>query len=282
MDELKDKVAVVTGAASGIGFALAERFAAENMKLVLADVEDAALKVAADRLRERGAEVLTVPTDVSVAASVEDCARNALERFGSVHVVCNNAGVGGQGFSTWETPIPSWEWVFGVNLWGVVHGIRAFVPHLLEQNEGHVVNTASVAGLMATPFLGPYCATKHAVVAISEALHLELAIRGSAVGVTVVCPGFVSTQIADSDRNWPARLGPKPEPETEPLAQLIEKAVRTRIAEGVAPGSLADQVVDAIQTRRFLVTSDLQAARYAVNARVAAVDGSAPQLPPLL
>jgi short-subunit dehydrogenase len=172
--------------------------------------------------------------------------------------------------------------VFGVNLWGVVHGIRAFVPHLVEQNEGHVVNTASVAGLMATPFLGPYCATKHAVVAISEALHLELAIRGSAVGVTVVCPGFVSTQIVDSERNWPSRLGPKPEPQPEPLRQVVEEAVRKMIIEGIAPSALAEQVLEAIRTRRFLVTSDMQAARYAVQARTAAVEVRAPELPPLV
>src|SRR5580704_11989819 len=155
MQEFKDRVAVVTGAASGIGFGLAAAFAAQGMNVVLADIEAAALSDAVATLRATGAEVLGIRTDVTDSAAVQALADTAVERFGAIHVACNNAGVGGGGLS-WEAPLDMWEWVLGVNMWGVINGVRAFVPILMQQPDAHVVNTASVAGLVAGPYMGPY------------------------------------------------------------------------------------------------------------------------------
>lgn len=178
MKEFKDRVAVVTGAASGIGRAMAERFAAAEMRVVLADVEEQALSKAEAELREKGAEVLSVRTDVSKGSDVEKLAQETLAAFGAVHVVCNNAGVTDQGGKIWEKTQSDWEWVMGVNLWGVIHGVRVFVPIMLDQGtEGHVVNTASMAGLM-TGRLNIYGVTKHAVVSLTESLYLELGEAG--------------------------------------------------------------------------------------------------------
>ena len=180
MKELRGKVAVVTGAASGIGRALAGRFAAEGMKVVLADVEGPALAKAESELRAGGATVLAVAADVARAEAVDALAARTLEAFGGVHVLCNNAGVYASGLS-WERPLADWEWVLGVNLWGVIHGVRAFVPIMLRQgSEAHIVNTASVAGLISGPFSAPYNVSKYGVVALSESLHYELALAGRA------------------------------------------------------------------------------------------------------
>ena len=201
MKQFRDRVAVVTGGASGIGFAVAERLAAEGMKLVLADVEPGALDGAVKKLEAGGAAVLGVRTDVSQAADVERLAAKTLERFGGVHVVFNNAGVAVTG-EAWENSLADWEWVLGVNLWGVIHGIRTFVPILLRQNEpGHVVNTASMAGLTSNPGLAIYNVTKHAVVTLTETLHGDLALRGAPIKASVLCPGFINTRIMDAARN---------------------------------------------------------------------------------
>ena len=194
MDQLRDRAAVVTGAASGIGLALSERLLDEGMSVVLADVDPAALDTEVRRLTDAGATVLAVPTDVSDAAAVEDLAATAWSRFGAVHVVCNNAGVGPGGVA-WEIPEQVWRWVIDVDLWGVIHGIRAFVPRLVEQDIGHVVNTASVAGLVGTPGMAPYSAAKHAVVGLSQSLRRDLELAGSAVGVSVLCPGMTRTRM---------------------------------------------------------------------------------------
>ena len=247
MDQLRDKVAVVTGAASGIGLAMSRRAAAEGMAVVMADVEEQALKAAADILHAEGAEVLPVVTDVSEAASVDALRDAALARFGAVHLVHNNAGVSASG-PLWTVPEEDWRWVLGVNLWGVVHGIRAFVPLLVAQGEGHVVNTASLAGLVAPAFMGVYNATKHAVVAISETLHKDLEVAGAPVGVSVLCPGFVRTGIGDSDRNRPAWAPP---PVTEAGALL--DVGRQLVAAGIDPGLVADAVFAAVQADRFYV-----------------------------
>ena len=279
MEQLDGKVAVVTGAASGIGRAMAERFAAEGMKLVLADVEEDALSAAAKELADGGAEVLAVPTDVSQAESVDALAARTLQEFGGVHVVCNNAGVGGHGAASWDGPLAEWEWVLGVNLWGVIHGTRAFLPRLLEQDEGHVVNTASAAGLGALPFMGPYSASKHAVVALSEALFHELALRGSNVKVTVLCPGFLNTRIAEFGRNWPDRLGEPPALSDDPGDQFVRDLAIGLVAQGPPPTELADAVVDAIHTRRFMVITDIDLAHKTTAARAGEVEGEDPQLP---
>ena len=207
MKEFKGKVAVITGAASGIGRGIAERCAQESMKVVLADVEKNALAQTAAEMHATGATVLAVLTDVSKASDVEVLAQKTLDAFGAIHVVCNNAGVDAIG-SSWESMLNDWQWVMGVNLWGVIHGVRVFVPIMLAQDtEGHIVNTASIAGLLPYhPLSASYHVTKHGVVALSEQLYHELAQRGAKVKVSVLCPGGVSTRIMDAERNRPTAL----------------------------------------------------------------------------
>lgn len=243
------KVAVVTGAASGIGFALADRFASAGMHVVVADVDEAGLAAAAEKIGARGVDTLMVRTDVSDEASVQALAAAALERFGTVHVVCNNAGVTGAG-DAWFGPLSTWTWVLGVNLWGVIHGVRAFLPVLAAQGEGHIVNTASIAGLM--PGFGPgYDASKHAVVALTEDLYLTMQQAGLAVGVSVLCPGWVRTNILDSDRNWPAHLGDEPPPALG--YDIVLGHVRRVIDEGMPPAVVADLVAAAVEENRYWV-----------------------------
>jgi NAD(P)-dependent dehydrogenase (short-subunit alcohol dehydrogenase family) len=245
----RGKVAVVTGAASGIGLALAERFAGEGLSVVMADVEEGALAASAAKVAATGVDVLTVLTDVSQEADVAALRAAAIERFGGVDVVCNNAGVAGRG-DPWFGPLSLWEWVIGVNLWGVVHGCRAFLPHLIERGGGHIVNTASIAGLYPG-FAPPYDASKHAVVAISEGLYNMLRTINLPVGVSCLCPGWVRTSIIDSERNWPARLGERP-PDA-PLAAVTEPHVRRAVDEGMTPAAVADHVVSAVREDRFWV-----------------------------
>jgi NAD(P)-dependent dehydrogenase (short-subunit alcohol dehydrogenase family) len=266
MRELSGKVAVVTGAASGIGLALCRRLGADGMRMMMADVEEPALAAAAADLAAEGIEAATSATDVSDPDAVDALARATLDRFGAVHLVCNNAGVAG-GALAWEIPVPSWNWIVGVNLLGVANGIRSFVPHLIAQGEGHVVNTASVAGLIASPGLGAYCATKHAVVGLSESLRHDLAVVGSPVGVSVLCPGFVRTRIAEADRNWPARLGPPPEVPDQAAAEQMRQAVADAIESGLDPAVIAEAVRDAVVAGRFWILThpefnDAVAGRY--------------------
>jgi NAD(P)-dependent dehydrogenase (short-subunit alcohol dehydrogenase family) len=206
MKHLEGKVAAVTGAASGLGKAMALAFAAEGMNVALADVDEAGIKAVEEEVRSRKAKPFSMRVDVSKAAEVEAFAERTVAKLGAVHLVCNNAGVALTG-AVWENTALDWEWILGVNLRGVVNGVRAFVPRLLAQDEGHVVNTASVAGLISPPGMGAYCVSKHAVVTLSEALHHDLRERGSGVGVSVLCPAYVPTGIADSERNRPKDLG---------------------------------------------------------------------------
>ena len=252
MRELKGKVAVVTGGASGIGRAMAERFAREGMKIVLADVEEKPLAEAAAAIG-RTVETVALRTDVSRWEDVDALAKKAFEAFGGAHVLCNNAGVGGGGVC-WEVPQAEWEWILGVNLWGVIHGIRAFVPRMIAQGEGHVVNTASIAGTISAPGMGPYCATKHAVVTMSECLHHDLALtgNGSKLHVSVVCPGWVKTNIADAGRNRPAGARTA-DHEPTPQEQMMEGMVRNAIASGIPASEVADEVHRAVVNDRFYV-----------------------------
>jgi len=244
------RVAVVTGAASGIGLGLCERFAAEGMRVVMADVEEPPLRKAAARLHDQGASVLPVPADVSRAEQVEALREEAVRAFGAVHVLCNNAGVGGPHGPLWLVPPGDWEWVLGVNLWGVINGIRAFVPVLLEQEAAHIVNTASVFGAFAGA-LGPYGISKHAVVALSETLHFQLREQGAGVGVSVLCPGAVRTRFGSSARNRPARFGPT---QTAGAAERGSAERFDRLtAAGAEPAEVAALVVEAIRSSRFYV-----------------------------
>ncbi|HTE52427.1 MAG TPA: SDR family NAD(P)-dependent oxidoreductase [Kofleriaceae bacterium] len=253
MKQLEGKVAVVTGAASGIGLAMARRFATEKMKLVLLDIEEGALAAVEKELRASGTTVLAIRTDVSRSAELEAAAARAHDQLGTVHVICNNAGVGGVGGPMWKLSEADWQWTLSVNLWSVIHGVRLFLGPLLDSGEeGHVVNTASMAGLTSVPFMGPYTATKHAVVAISEVLAKELELVGAKVGVSVLCPGFVRTQISSSERNRPTELGPQPSAEAG-ASTTIAQAVQQLVSAGQAPEGIAEAVVNAIREGHFYV-----------------------------
>lgn len=275
MRDLAGKVAVITGAASGIGLALSRRLGADGMRVMMADIEEPALAAAAQSLTAEGIETATAVTDVSDAGSVDALARATLERFGAVHVACNNAGVAGGGAS-WQIPLATWDWIVGVNLFGVVHGMRSFLPHLIEQGEGHMVNTASVAGLIAAGWLGPYNATKHAVVAVSETLYHELAASGSQVGVSVLCPGFVRTRIAESDRNWLTRLGAQPAAAEQPGSEEVRQAVATAIESGLDPAVVATAVRDAIVSGQFWILTNPELSSAVLDRYTGAVEGRNP------
>ncbi len=243
------RVAVVTGAGSGIGLALSHAFAAQGCSVVLADVQADALDAAARAVAEHGVETLAVRTDVSDRVQIDALVQATLDRFGGVHVLCNNAGVAGGG-DPWFGPIEGWEWTFGVNLWGVVHGIRGFLPHIIQSGGGHIVNTSSMAGLYAG--LSPvYDATKHGVVALTESLYHAMQLASVDVGVSCLCPGWVKTGILDSERNWPSELGPPPVRDAG--AEVSRSYVQRAIDEGMQPGAVADLVLDAIREGRYWI-----------------------------
>jgi NAD(P)-dependent dehydrogenase (short-subunit alcohol dehydrogenase family) len=247
------RVAVVTGAASGIGLALASRFAEEGMRVVLADIEEQALEDAVTSLRQREHDVLGVLTDVSKPQAVDDLAQKAFETYGGVNILCNNAGVGGAAVAPWEVTLNDWQWTLGVNLWGVINGIRAFVPEMLERDdEGHVVNTASIAGLIG-PGVGTYSVSKHAVVGISEWLYRSLERRGAKVGASVLCPGYVRTNINTSERNRPSELQDEL-PTTFPpqLQEVLEAGVES----GLPPEDVAGLVLEAIRNEQFWIRTE--------------------------
>lgn len=250
MKDLHRKTAVVTGGASGIGRAMARSLASEGMRLAIGDIEERALAEAVTDLEASGAEAIGVPVDVSKMEDVEALRDAALEKFGAVHVVCNNAGVGSGG-PIWQSTVEDWQWVLGVNLWGVIHGVLAFVPALVEQNEGHVVNTASMAGLVTGPGLGIYAASKFAVVAITETLAHDLDATGSKVHASVLCPGWVKTGIAESERNRPPELSRTIE--LDAAGQAMAEFVRQVIDSGTDPAVVGDLVAEAIKEERFYI-----------------------------
>ncbi len=249
MKELSGKVAVVTGGASGIGRALGGRFAADGMKVVLADVDEENLEVAAAELRGLGAQAVGVRADVAVASDVEHLRDATLQEFGGVHVVCNNAGVG-TGGPLWQVPLESWRWVLGVNLWGVIHGVHTFTPLLVEQGEGHIVNTASSAGVTSVPLIGPYATTKHAVVGLSESLVLDLA--GTGVGVSALCPMWVRTRILESYRSAPPEVLAAEEARGTPLPDRMS-VLAAIVENGLDPAFVAEKVIEAVKAERFYV-----------------------------
>jgi NAD(P)-dependent dehydrogenase (short-subunit alcohol dehydrogenase family) len=249
MDTLQDKVIVVTGAGSGIGQAMAVAFARAGAKIVAADVQADALGATVADLHAMGADVHSVTCDVSDEAAVNAMAAATMARFGAVHVVCNNAGVAGNG-DPWFGPIAPWQWTMGVNFWGVVYGVRAFLPLIIGSGGGHIVNTASLAGLIPG-FAASYDASKHAVVAITEDLYLTMRTAGLPIGVSCLCPGWVRTGILESDRNWPAGMGEMPQ--RDAAAEVMRGHVKRAIDEGLPPAAVADLVVDSVLADRFWV-----------------------------
>jgi len=246
MDEFEGRVAVVTGAASGIGLATASRFAQEGMRVVLADIERDPLEAAVSKLRGQGHEVLGVPTDVSQWDAIQHLADQTLDAFGQVNVVHNNAGVVRAGRME-ELSIADWEWVLGVDLWSVIYGVKTFLPLIREAGEGHIVNTASSAGLQSAPEIGPYNVAKFGVVALSETLKLELIAEDSPIGASVLCPGAIATRITESERNRPDAAA---ETETNQRFRAFSSKV---IGEGLSPESVADQIVHAIRAQEFWI-----------------------------
>jgi NAD(P)-dependent dehydrogenase (short-subunit alcohol dehydrogenase family) len=254
MKEFKGKVAVITGGASGIGRAIADRCVQEGMKLVIADVEDACLARAETELKDAGADVLAVKTDVSKRSEVERLADRAFEAFGQVHLLFNNAGVAAGG-PPWEATWNDWDWVIGVNLWGVIHGVKVFTPRMLAQNtEGQIVNTSSAAGLVVGGGSAPYAVTKHAVVALSESMYTSLQQRNSLLKVSVLCPGMVRTNIVDVERNRPVELRNEPVP-LSPEMQAGLAAFKAILEAATPPAQVADVVFDAIRKEQFYILS---------------------------
>ena len=274
MKALKGKVAVVTGAASGLGRAMALAFADEGMNVALGDVVDVSDTFA--QAEAKGVSVVSLRVDVSRQEDVERFAQLIDRDLGGADLVCNNAGVSPLA-AAWEGSLGDWQWIVGVNLWGVIHGVRSFVPRLMARGGGHVVNTASVAGLISPPGSAAYNVTKHAVVAYSETLHHDLRERGSAVGVSVLCPAYVPTGIADSERNRPAGVEPSVKSrETLAREQMLKKAV----ASGrLSADDVARAVVQAVKDERFYVLTHPRI-KGAIRARIEDIlDERAPRNP---
>jgi NAD(P)-dependent dehydrogenase (short-subunit alcohol dehydrogenase family) len=273
VEDLDGKVAVVTGAGSGIGAALAAGFVAAGCRVMLADVERAPLEATAAALTTESGSVEAVVTDVSDAAAVDALAAATIDRFGQVDVLCNNAGV-----STFDNieqqTLDDWRWVIDVNLWGVVHGIHSFLPHMRRQGTAaHIVNTASVAGLLSgLPFLGPYSVSKVGVVSISETLRIEMAMAGAPIGVSVLCPSSVDTRVLDAERNRPQALAP--EARTD---EAFRQAVQASFAgpTGKTPAEVAAITLDAIRTDRFWIITH-EGERASLERRFADILANAP------
>jgi NADP-dependent 3-hydroxy acid dehydrogenase YdfG len=258
MKEFRDKVAVITGAASGIGRGIANRAVREGMKVVLADIEADRLAQAKKELKAKGTDVISVLTDVSKAEEVEILAKKTLDAFGEVHLLCNNAGVAPFGIS-WEGTLSDWKWIMDVNLWGVIHGTRTFIPLMLQQDtECHIVNTASLSGLMSNEIgQGMYIATKYGVVGLTEIIAKELSLLKSKIKVHTLCPGMVKTNIIDCERNRPADLCDDICDEIDhPELEKIGEAIHELADSGESPDRVGDIVFEAIKQDVFYIFTD--------------------------
>ena len=282
IDHFTGKTAVLTGAGSGFGLACARLAARQGMNLVLVDVQQDALDQAAAELTAQGATVMACQVDVSDASAMAQLAVQVQQRFGAPHLVFNNAGVGSGGL-IWENSVADWEWVLGVNLWGVVHGVRLFTPMMLQaaqqdpDYQGHIVNTASMAGLLTTPNMGVYNVSKHAVVALSETLYQDLQLVSHQVGASVLCPYFVPTGISQSHRNRPHDIAPHPPTTSQLMGQaMMDKAVSSG---KVSAAEVAQQVFDAVQSGQFYIYSHPQALDLVAQRLQAVVAGSNPPDP---
>jgi len=283
MKDFKGKTAFVTGAASGIGLGMARTFLDLGMNVMMADVEEAALAKAAHSLSNHGDRVAHITADVSLGEAVSEAAARAIERFGKVHVLCNNAGVSRAG-RVEEIALADWEWVIGVNLYGMIHGVRAFVPHMRAHGEpSHIVSTSSMSGLTPKALAGPYGATKFAMVGLSHVLRDELA--GSNIGVSVLCPGWTRTNMPDNGRNRPARFGGAYDFRRDPLLAARNKDYVDNSAKGLDPIDLAALVVRAIEENEFYIMTE-PGRRASVAARydeiMRAFDAVAERLPRIL
>ena len=249
MQGFANKVAVVTGAASGIGKAMAERFAAEGMRLVLGDIEHEPLLQFAEQLRAGGSEVISERVDVSKADDLETLAARAYDVFGAVNLLCNNAGVLPPGAPVWKEPLTTWHWTLNVNFFGVLHGVQAFVPRMLAStHEAHIVNTASLAGLTTRPLMAAYNVSKHAVVALSECLRAELQLTTAKIHVSVLCPAFSKTRLAESFRNKPEGV------QADPSASFgFYNAMKHVVEEGTAPEEIVEAMITAVRENRFWI-----------------------------
>ena len=250
MKDFKDKVAVVTGAASGIGRGIAEHCTQEGMKVVLADIDHDGLDSVADELKATGASVLAVQTDVADASAVESLAQQTIDEFGAVHLLFNNAGVTGGNVAT--SALAEWEWVLGINVWGVIHGIHFFIPIMMAQDtEAHIINTASLAGLIS--FEGIYSVSKHAVVALSEALHHDLAKANSKINVSVLCPSVVNTNIGTNRHRPPEFENESNDTAPSPEQQQMQQKIRDIFAAGMSPKQVANHVFNSIENKDFYI-----------------------------
>ena len=272
MKTFDKKVAVITGAASGIGLAIAHKAASLGMCLVIADIDKEQLAAAQLELEERGpVSVEPVVCDVSQDEQVAQLAQGAIDAFGAVHLLFNNAGVGGGG-KLWELDADYWEWVLGINLYGVIHGVRHFTPLMIGQGEGHIVNTASIAGLMSAPGTGPYTVSKHAVVALSEMLYGELKADNASVGVSVLCPSFVDTRIFASEKNRPLDEATRSDPAWIAEQAAIEEAASAFFTSSALPTEVvAEQVFDAIEKEQFYILTHPQGSVEQVEQRLRAI-----------
>ncbi|MEM7340542.1 MAG: SDR family NAD(P)-dependent oxidoreductase [Actinomycetota bacterium] len=249
MYDVAGKIAVVTGAASGIGLGMARSFAGAGMSVVLADIEAARLDTAVADLRANGHRAIGVPTDVSDEAQIQALAGAALAEYGAVHVVANNAGIGIGGAAD-EMSLDDWRWTIDVDLWSVVYGVRTFLPLLKEQGEGHITATSSLAGLVSGPVLGAYHVAKHGVVALMDTVRIELRMANSPVRASVLCPGPVDTDVTRSDRNRPEHLSPH---ETSELEERFWTNLANELERGMPPDEVGDLVLDAVRNERFWI-----------------------------